>query len=73
MEIDETLVGSWVRRHVKMPWHKAQSVYIGEVLTKCGKFMSRRNAKGQLLEVKTAAEEGTVVDPDNDLCQSCFR
>lgn len=69
--VTEAVVGNWVRRTKSRPWHMAQSVLISEVLTKCGKFMSGYNKKGQKLEARMPSEAGSTVKP-SDMCQVCF-
>ena len=69
--ISEAVVGNWVRRTKVRPWHMAQSIFIREVLTKCGKYMAERNAKGQELETKMSSAAGMTVVP-SAMCMVCF-
>jgi hypothetical protein len=53
MAISEATAGNWVKRDEPgAVWHEAQSVFIGEVLTKCGKFMPEHTQDGDELLVK---------------------
>lgn len=67
VRIAEILVGNWVRRESSRPWHKAQSIFIDEVLTKCGRFMSRWDKKNNELQARL---EGSIIT--EDVCKSCF-
>jgi hypothetical protein len=72
MAITEATVGSWVARDEEgSKWHKAQSIFHEEVLTKCGKFMPESTAHGDELLVKNPSPAGVTVKPST-LCKICF-
>jgi hypothetical protein len=49
--VTEAVKGQWIRRTPTRPWHLAESVFIDEALTKCGRFMATYNKKSQKLEI----------------------
>lgn len=70
---EQWMVGKWVRRTYRIgsKYHVVESIFLREVLTKCGKYMADIADKGNALQVVDPMQTGTPIETYQK-CKGCF-